>query len=242
LKKNKDLRFLRLGEVVMSKQILINTIDDVIKRYENDWLIRTLVQLIPYGSNVETALLTTVNKMRGERIRIFFDELVNRKTSLSEKEIENKDFLYFYFRTVQYVMNTRRTEKVKLFAGIFNTYMENEEYNRTDEYEEMLSILDDLSFREFEVLSILFKYEKSNPLKENENLLQRATNFWDEFLFEVALEFLISKDEIPGILTRVNRTGLYQTFSGNYLGYAGNMGNLTPNFYKFIKVLGIVNK
>ena len=86
---------------------------------------------------------------------------------------------------------------------------------------------------------ILNKFEKTIPIEEGKNALMRATAFWDTFLAEVQRETGIPVAEIPGMLARLNRTGLYQTFIGTFLGYSGDIGYLTPNFGKFLDALKV---
>ncbi|MBA7701441.1 hypothetical protein ES703_110179 [subsurface metagenome] len=99
--------------------------------------------------------------------------------------------------------------------------------------------MDGLSYREFQILLILKKHEEATPQREGENELQRAQRLWAPFQSECAKTLKIPKDEINGILNRLNRTGLYQTIIGMYFDYAGDRGRLTPNFYKFIERLEV---
>ncbi|WP_234121178.1 hypothetical protein [Clostridium hydrogenum] len=220
---------------------LSNIADNMAERYVNDPYIRFLAQAIPgLGSAVDSALVAQINKMREKRIYVFFDELSKRKISLSEEDKKKDGFLHSYFCTVKYVLNTRREEKIKLFAKLFNNYVEKKHFdvNKSDEYEEMLNILDDMSYKEFQVLIILSDFEKENPKDNTKSDLEMADKFWDNFIDKVYRELEIPKKEIPGVLTRLNRTGLYRTITGAYLDYSGDKGNLTPNFYKFIDSIG----
>jgi CRISPR/Cas system CSM-associated protein Csm2 small subunit len=213
-------------------------LENILERYNSNATIRSLIQLIPFGigSAVDTAISVKINNIRKERIQVFFDELNNQNIHLSENELKDEDILHAYFSTIRTVLNTRRRKKIKLFGKLLSNFFNNN-INDIDLYEEYLNILDDLSVREFEVLLILHKYEKNIPIKEDQNALQRASMFWDDFLEEVNKKIGIPIEEIPGFLTRLNRTGLYQTFVGGYFDYEGDQGFLTKNFYKFIKAI-----
>jgi len=216
------------------------------ERYKRNPVITALVKLlvsnVPFGvgSALEKALTTTIANIRAERLYFFFDELASRKAPLTDDEIKSEDFLHAFFATSKAALNTRQKDKIRLFARLLQNYASNlEEF---DEFEEQLSILDDLSYREFQVLLVLKHYEESYPsTEEDDNRLQRAERFWDQFQAECETELNITSHELNGLLTRLNRTGLYQTFVGGYLSYEGDRGHLTPNFYKFIERLMVAN-
>lgn len=203
--------------------------------YVKNPLIRALVQLLPYGSAFDVGLSTTLANIRADRARTFFDELEQTGLSLTEEQIKSEDFLHAYFATCKATLNTRRREKIKLFARLLHNYAANP--TEFEEFEGNLSVLDDLSYREFQVLVILKQYEETNPHRQDDNELKRARRFWDDFLDTCAIKLKIPIEEINGMLTRLNRTGLYQTLVGAYLDYEGDIGRLTPNFYKFVQKL-----
>lgn len=64
-----------------------------------------------------------------------------------------------------------------------------------------------------------------------------STNFiWDEFTKELEDTLYIPKDEIDAILTRLNRTGCYETFTGTYADYTGGKGQLTATYRRLKKL------
>lgn len=222
-----------------------NAISELLeKHYPNHPIIRILVQaLIPgLGSILDTALAVSIERLKHERVREFFDELVNQDITLTEEQIQNEDFLHAYFATAKAALNTRRREKIRLFARLLANYTHSMKPEATDTYEEMLAVLDDLSFREFQVLLVLHRFETRTPIsRELETQLsrtQRASEFWDAFCESVVSEIGIPTPEIPGILTRLTRTGLYQPFLANIPGYTGDKGGLTPNFFTLQEALG----
>jgi len=215
---------------------------ELAKRYEKSPVLRALVQLIPFGAGgaADTALTTIITNIREDRARTFFDELAARDFPLTEREIQSEDFLHAYFATCKAALNTRRREKIRLFAQLLHSYAFKD--TEFEEFEEHLSILDGLSYREFQILVTLKRYEEANPSKpEGESELQRANSFWQDFQSECAAKLKIPADELSGVLTRLNRTGLYQTIVGTYFDYTGDRGRLTANFYRFIAQLKAAN-
>ncbi len=208
-------------------------VESLVKRYERSAVVRALVQLIPLsiGAAVDTAVLTRVQAIRADRARVFFDELAKGEKELRPELLENDEFLHCYFATAAAVLRTQRTEKIQALARLLRSTTEGR-LTVVDEFEEFLSILAELSYRELSVLATLDGYESRHPLQEEENDLQRANRFWNAFVQQVVQEFSIQPNEVDSILTRLNRSGCYETFTGGYFDYTGGKGKITPLFHR----------
>jgi hypothetical protein len=192
---------------------------------------------------IDTALAVSVERLKQERARAFFDELATKDIDITEEQIQSEDFLHAYFATARAAFNTRRREKIRLFARLFANYAKSGNFDTADAYEEMLAVLDDLGCREFQVLLILHRFETNTPLKEGLNpkvtRVQHASQFWDDFVKAVESEVEIPSLEIPGFLARLTRTGLYQMILENVAGYNSDKGCLTLNFTSFLHALDL---
>lgn len=207
----------------------------LLERYESNPVIRGLIQLLPLGigSGVDVAITVQLENIRRERLKTFFDELGDGSIQLSEDLLESEDFLHCYFATAKAALNSRRREKIRMFASLLKSSTQEGKLSNIDEYEEYLSILDELSYRELMVLFKIDEYESKFPLKkEDENELQRASRFWEQFSEDLFNELGIPKNEINSILTRLNRTGCYETFVGGYFNYSGGKGKTTSAFHR----------
>ena len=213
------------------------TIEQLSDMYQTNPVIRALVQLIPIVSIVDAALVTKIEKIHTKKARVFFDELENGTVQLTQEMIESEDFLHCYFSTFKAALNSHRREKICYFARLLTSSITLSEISTIDEYEEYLSILDDLSFRELKLLIVLSRYEKEFFLQGDKNPLQRANRFWEQFSLEVCSKFSISDGELDGMLARLNRTGLYKTIIGTYVGYNGGRGELTPMYAKLEEMI-----
>lgn len=222
--------------------ILLGNMEKLIEKYENNPVIRGLIQLVPggIGSSIDVVLCIEIEKIKSERLKTFYDELGNGDIVISEDLILSEDFLHCYFSTLKAVINSRRREKIQFFAKILKSSISCKPILTTDEYEEYLNILDELSYRELSILFKLHSFESKYPKMAEENDLQRSTRFWPEFVSEIVEKLEIHPDEVQSILTRLNRTGCYETFVGSYLNYTGGRGKTTYTF-KLLKDL-IENK
>lgn len=206
--------------------------ETLLKRYEKNVVLRALAQLVPLsvGSALDAALLTKLQQIHADRAREFFDALESGSTPLKPELLESNDFLHCFFATSKAALRTYRVEKIQAFARLLNALATAGKFSGVDEYEEYLGILDDLSSRELAVLTLLDQYESKFPKNADENDLGRANRFWNDFCIEMESSLAIPAQEIDAVLTRLNRSGCYETFTGNYWDYTGGKGKITATF------------
>lgn len=145
-------------------------------RYEDQPVLRGLIQLVPFGigSAVDTALAVRYQTHRADQLREFFDELGAGKAHLTPELVADNDFLHCYFATVAAVLKSARAGKVRYLARLLRSAVTEEKVSSIDEYEELLSIINELSYRELGLLSLLASHERATPLQPGEKQLQRA--------------------------------------------------------------------
>ena len=181
-----------------------------------------------------------IDQMRRERDRAFFDELEKDQHFITQELIGREDFLHAFFVSLSAARRTRNRNKIKRFARLLLTATQDYRLE-SDEFDEFISILEDLSPRELEILLVLGRFEDLNPRQlievkgypQPENDFQRAKHFWSSFQKEIENEYRVHIDMLPSILTRLARTGLYEPINGTFYGYRGGMGHLTPAFAEF---------
>ena len=222
-----------------SNEATTESILKLAERYEKNAILRGLIQLVPFGlgSGIDVALSARFQKIKEERTRAFFDELAEGGILLQPGLLKSEDFLHCFFATVKAALDTRRREKIRLFARLLKASTLAGSFSGTDEYEEYLNTLDELSFREISILVTLGKFESLFPKSDTENDLKRTHRFWDQFTTELVEKLHIPKEEIDAVLTRLNRTGLYETFIGSYFDYTGGKGKLTPLYFHLKKLI-----
>lgn len=215
----------------------------LLERYENNRVIRGLIQLVPFGvgSAIDLVLTKTLENIQAERASAFFDELAIGDVVVNEKLLESEDFLHAYFATTKYALNSRRREKIRMFARLLKSSLLEEDISNIDEYEDFLKILDELSYRELLALKVLDEYSPY-PRAEKQNDLQWTDNFWSDFERRLAEELSIPENQVTDFMNRIARTGCYETFAGTYANYTGGKGKLTPTYHRLKKFIEESNK
>ena len=182
--------------------------------YSNHPIAKALISILPPFTATDSLLTTYVENIKRDRLKTFFDELSSGDVTLTQDMIENNEFLHAFFSTVDYVMRTRSDKKILAFARILKRI----ETISFDEYEDYTSILNELTEREFALLSLKYKYEKENSVRYvNDGHIKK---YWEKFKNQ-ACELGFNYPEIPLILMRVQRTGCYQ------INLRGSYGNNT---------------
>jgi DNA-binding MarR family transcriptional regulator len=195
-------------------------------------IVRMLLQGVPIiGPASAIAIETALDEIAKRRMHIFFEELSEGNISITEADALSREFLHAWMSSLNYAIRERREEKTRLFADLFRGYCQNGRFEEdADIYEENLKILADLSYREFQILCVLCRFERADP--------ESRTDFWEEFFDSLESELKIERQEIPAILQRLSRTGLYEISRGFLSPNDGiDRGKLTHNFYAFLGAL-----
>jgi len=184
--------------------------------YWGGTFVRALIQLDPTGIFPAAGVLTSaaIQRIQEKRAKVFFDELGRGEIRLTPELIQSENFLHSYFATVKAALNSHREEKVRMFARLFRAAAQSKVLSSVegvDEYEEYLSILDDLTIKEMRVLVALENYERKYY---SGSQVKREVSTEGLLRDEVACILGIPKEEITdeelrGIVVRLNRTGCY---------------------------------
>ena len=200
--------------------------------YSDNIVLRSLLQLFPWGGAVDTFVGKSIERIHKERQREFFDALKKGNIKLTEEIIKNEDFLHCFFITYNAAIRTRSEEKIGYLAKLLCGSVEDSMFSDIDDYEEILGVVSDLSCREIKLLVLLDDFETKYPQKDNENELQRVNHYWDEFVD--AASDLCKRSELDALMSRLTRSGCYKLITGMFWDYQGNQGTTTP-FFKRIK-------
>ena len=211
-----------------------NIIGQLAIQYSNRPAIKALLKLIPGGSSADTLLQKRADEIKGDRVKVFFEELAQGKRELTDDLIQTEDFLHSYFCTLRAALNCRQREMIKNFARLLDSSLDPMLQVSSDEHEELLTILEEITVREFAILSDLRNRELAHSWKEGENALQHALRYWGEFKTTIVEAYDVPAESFNAFMARLERTGLYLRITGNYLDYSGDIGTTTPLLARLI--------
>lgn len=209
--------------------------------YEAKPILKALIQSITYkdlpiGAAVDTIFGTSVNRLKAERLRTFFEQLDNGDIELTEELITDNDFLHSYFVTINYVLKNRSELKIKAFAEILKSlYRDDIDIN---EFEDYGQIFDELTEREFIILSVKYEFEKhAASIEDDLNPLQRTSTYWQDFKSEIKVKLNLEGEDLNSMLLRLQRTGCYKKHQGYWNDSHEEIGDTTAILQTIIGVI-----
>lgn len=221
--------------------------------YTSSSSIPTLIQLAAISHpwmNVLTAPIAPIlNRIREERMRTFFDALAEGEIELTDEMIQSENFLHYYHATASAAFKTRQREKIRWFAHLLLAGARADPHVEFEnEYEDLLKVLDDTTYRELGVLAILAELEERYPLAAEDaregnerRIYLRAHRIWNpdfgNFEKVACVRIGLLPSELQATLTRLTRTGLYRQIITMVSGYTGNLGTLTPLYYRLANII-----
>jgi hypothetical protein len=216
------------------------SIIELAESYTDSPGIRALCQLIPFGigSAFDVGVTGYIEQFRQERAKVFFDELAEETKNFTDQNSLSDSMKFRFYSSFLPAINARRVEKTRNFARLFKNSITCSSLISDDDFEDFVSIIETLSYREFQILLILLNFEEANPREETKSEVQMAFKFWKDFLLEVESATKTNQDEVGAYLLKISRTGCCEVFTGAYTGYKGGMGRTTPTFKKLLLQLG----
>ena len=199
----------------------MNLIGKLSVKYSEKPSIRSLLQLLPGWGSADELLQQRANEIREERVRTFFDELASLEHELTEELINSENFLHCYFSTMKAVIGTRRREKIQILANLFKNSTIIRQID-PDTYDEELNILEEMSFREIQILYIIDKHHtwdnvmieqdpESSDSKYKLSISEKEFTKRNEALKDIiSSELNVERRLVDGMLIRLTRTGLIE--------------------------------
>ena len=175
----------------------------------------------------------------------FLDSIIEYKGILPEdkiKKIADIPVIIEMGRTMEVINRLATDQKVIYLCNCFDNYFLREDhFNDVDRYEEFLWHLDTLSYREIDILTELYKLEKTSdfrkyhsPNGESLNGLSKHSIYCN-VLGQIAQEkWKMSQGELDGILAGLCRSGFLKEEVGAYLDYTGGIYYTTEYFEVFL--------
>jgi hypothetical protein len=214
--------------------------------YRRNSLARALVSLVPaIGGAADAAIGAMLDQADEAHRQAVISALRDERLTLTPEILANHDFLRSWCLVNEAMSRTVRTEKAVYFAKLWANFVRDGHFaEQLDSFEEFLGVLDDLKPREIAALVLLRNLESQHPFGEveNDNELRRAWRYWETFIDRMAVEIGVPADQLTGFLARLQRTGLYRTMTGGYVGYEGDMGSVTPYFDALLQALGMAGE
>ena len=126
---------------------------------------------------------STYDNYQQKRTRVFVEDAFRNTKNITINDVHKNDILHNFYMTLDCIQKVCKQEHLKHFAEILQTYLQDERLELSDyddkihnNYEFILNMLTGLSYIEFELLMMLYKYEK--PYLDVANKV-KSVEYWD---------------------------------------------------------------
>ena len=217
-------------------------------RYEASPLLQGLLGLTLFwfpglSDSVTAEIVKSAAAIKRARLLELMDALRDGELELTPALVQSEDFLHCFEATTRATLRTRQSEKRQLFARLLAAATGTDRFRDVEEFEELLSTLDDLSVREIRALVVLDRHSTSGDMTTDDN-----RNGWRARVREALVaELSIPPTEIPAFLVRLQRSGLFSV-PGMGVSEDGSLetttdklaglGELTPRYYRLRELVG----
>lgn len=206
----------------------VNSVGKLAVFYAKYPTIAALAKLVPGGSSFDTLIQRRANEIKDARSYEFFEELADGRIELTDEIVATENFIHAFECTMRSGLRARQRRKTRMFARILTASADPATALPVDQVEELVSTLEALSEREFALLVKLRGFERTNQRGEKENELQWVSRYWIEFSKEAQEQYNVDQDTFRALMSRMQRTGLYQEITGIFFDYEGGLGMTTP--------------
>lgn len=213
---------------------------DLAQDYANNPMLQGLIKQIPaIGWVLDASLKQSSTAIIRSRTRLLFEQLASGAEKLNPSLLEDNDFIYCFYCTYQAVLKNRNAEKVVLFTKLLleTSKLDTENLSSLDEFDEFMSIIDDISMREWVLLNEIYKIEQEHFTSSDGKDVPSVMKYWPKLITDIVEHLDIPRNQIVGMLARLNRTGCYLTITGSYLDYPGNMGTTTELYMRLRRIV-----
>lgn len=173
------------------------------------------------GEAIGVAIDLTLENFQKKKQEEFIN-IIRESNNITKEMITDIDFIMGFIKATEAVNRLSTNDKVIYIANLFkNTFCIEGEKN-IDEYEEWLANLSSLSYREINILIMLYQSNKNKEKKEM---------FYSNMEEKLGLD----KENIIAILTSISRSGFCKEKVGTFLGYTGGEFYTTDYFERFLE-------
>ena len=202
-------------------------------------------------------LMDILTEYKQEQFKYFIEELnkSNYARTVTITDINKNSIANSAYKMYLAMLKVREKEKIAVFANLYSAYLitinnlpeGKQKYNCDWKYDLFLSIIDNLTFIEYDILLILYTHQSKTERRSNtfgdridyDNDLLYSTRFWEAFISEVNHKYGFDKYQIESLLSKATMTGFYLPITGTYLSYKGGQGLVSSLFKDFIHFIEV---
>jgi len=202
--------------------------------------VMALIRAVPIiGDMIDTATKKAFNDLQEKKQKELIEIILSDFELITPNQVKNVEFIINFSKTVEAVKRLATNDKTKYFANLLKNGYLGETAIDSNDFEEYLNILNELSYREITYL-VFLKQEAD----------QKSVNYttWSIFEKNFSSQFNIPLKEVNSIFRRLMRTGfiveIFKTKSGvlnanapSSLDVSSSGFEITESFNRFVVLI-----
>lgn len=196
------------------KKTELQNVKDLREIKENpvvDGVLLSFVKAIPIiGDMIDSSMNSMLEDFQNKKEKEFIDTILKNGDRITTDQVNDVEFIVNYARTLEAVKRLANNDKVKYYGNLIRNGYLSETRIQNDEFEEFVTILNDMSYREIQYLVFFAECEKNSEVC-------LVHNGWSKFEVKFEQEFHLRN--VYGIFERIKRTGfineLFETEDGD---------------------------
>ena len=223
-------------------------VSEAIQKVKNNYLVKNtigeLVRSIPVlGAMLDDSIDATLTEFQEAKREELLNIISNDVGNITIDRVNNVEFIMNFVKTLEAVNRLSSNDKVKYFATLLKSGYLVDDPMSTDEFDEYLSNLSTLSYRQINLLIDLFIHEKNNVSdyvddeSKKDNKLASRSGRWGDFIDMVTTKYSLTKEEVIAVFSSISKTGFCAEVVGTYLGYTGGVFYVTSSCEKFVRMI-----
>lgn len=216
--------------------------------YELLTLLLNAVAYIKPGYEFLINTKDAYNNYQQKKTELFVERVLRNTKDATIHDVHKNDILNNFYMTLDCIQKVRKQEQLECFAEILQTYLQDDRLQLPDyddkihdNYELVLNMLTGLSYVEFELLVMLYKYEK--PYYDQSTKV-KSIEYWDDkFMHEVKEKFGFDFAITYGIFQVLHAKGMFHIngTGGVFAGPDVRVGTLSKLFIMIASYLPSIN-
>lgn len=183
------------------------------------------------------------NNYQQKKTELFVERVFRNTKDATIHDVHKNDILHNFYMTLDCIQKVRKQEQVEHFAEILQTYLQDDRLQLPDyddkihdNYELVLNMLTGLSYIEFELLVMLYKYEK--PYHDQSTKV-KSIEYWDKkFMPEAQEKLSLESTVILGLFQILHAKGMFYLDGSTGLGdHEVIIGTLSKLFVMIVSYL-----
>ena len=176
-------------------------------------LLLSSISTIKPGYDFLISTKNAYDSYQQKKTAVFVEDVFRSVKDVTIHDVHKNDLLHNFYLMLYCIQKVNKQEQLKHFAEILQTYLQDDRLqlphyddNVHNNYELILNLLTSLSYVEFELLIMLYKYEK--PYHDVKQQLAIA-EYWDnKFIPEAIKRFGLDNNVICDLFQKLYAKGL----------------------------------